>query len=104
MVAFTTGPLLITLILINFFEKRYIKPVITSQLTISAVDKRDMLDKMRKVIEKHSTVSSGIRIHKDLYHKRVKFMLTFKMKEGEMLDEMLVVLTEIEGIRAINFE
>jgi putative Mg2+ transporter-C (MgtC) family protein len=102
--AFTTGLLLITLILINFFEKRYIKPVITSQLTISAVDKRDLLDKMRKVIEKHATVSSGIRIHKDLYHKRVKFVMTFKMKEGEVIDEMLVDLTEIEGIRAINYE
>ena len=102
--AFTTSLLLITLILINFFEKRYIKPVITSQLTISAVDKRDMLDKMRKVIEKHATVGSGIRIHKDLYHKRVKFVMAFKMREGELIDEMLVDLTEIEGIRAINYE
>ncbi len=102
--AFTTGLLLITLILINFFEKRYIKPVVTSQLTVSAADKRDMLDKMRKVIEKRATVSSGIRIHKDLYHKRVKFVMTFKMKEGELIDNMLVDLTEIEGIRAINYE
>ena len=78
--------------------------MITSQLTISAADKRDMLDKMRKVIDKHATVSSGIRIHKDLYHKRVKFVMTFKIKEGEVIDEMLVDLTEIEGIRAINYE
>jgi len=78
--------------------------VITSQLTISAIDKRDMLDKMRQVIEKHATVNSGIRIHKDLYHKRVKFVMTFKMKKGEVIDEMLVDLTEIEGIRAINYE
>jgi (p)ppGpp synthase/HD superfamily hydrolase len=90
--------------LINFFEKRYIKPVITSQLTISAVDKRDLLDKIRKVIEKHATVSSRIRIHKDLYHKRVKFVITFKIKEGELIDEMLAELTELEGIRMINYE
>ncbi len=49
-------------------------------------------------------VISGIRIHKDLYHKRVKFVMTFKMKEGELIDEMLVELTGIEGIRAINYE
>ncbi|HEX7433331.1 MAG TPA: MgtC/SapB family protein [Anaerolineaceae bacterium] len=102
--AFTTGLLLITLILINFFEKRYIKPVITSQLTISAVDKPDMLNKMRKVIEKYATVSSGIRIHKDLFHKRVKFVMTFKIKEGKLIDEMLAELTELEGIRMINYE
>jgi len=30
--------------------------------------------------------------------------MTFKMKEGEVIDEMLVDLTEIEGIRAINYE
>jgi putative Mg2+ transporter-C (MgtC) family protein len=60
--AFTTVLLLVTLILINFFEKRFIKPVITSQLTIIAADKREMLDKMRGVIEKHARIGSGISI------------------------------------------
>ena len=63
-----------------------------------------MLDKMRKVIEKHTIVSSGIRIHKDLYHKRVKFVMTFKIKEGALIDELLAELTELEGIRMINYE
>jgi putative Mg2+ transporter-C (MgtC) family protein len=101
---FTTGLLMITLILINFFEKRYIKPVITSQLTITAEDKREMLDKMRRVIEKHGRIGSGISIHKDLHHKRAKFVMTFKRKEGELIDELLVELTEVEGIRVIDFE
>jgi len=102
--AFTTGLLLVTLILINFFEKRFIKPVITSQLTISAVDKREMLDKMRRVIEKHARIGSGISIQKDLHNKRAKFVMMVKMKEGGLIDEMLAELTELEGIRVINLE
>ena len=102
--AFTTGLLLVTLILINFFEKRFIKPVITSQLTISAVDKREMLDRMRRVVEKHAKIGAGISIHKDLHHKRAKYVMTFKMKEGGLIDEMLAELTELEGIRVINLE
>jgi len=102
--AFTTGLLLVTLILINFFEKRFIKPVITSQLTISAVDKREMLDKMRRVIEKHARIGSGISIQKDLHNKRAKFVMMVKMKEGGLIDEMLSELTELEGIRVINLE
>jgi putative Mg2+ transporter-C (MgtC) family protein len=102
--AFTTGLLLITLILINFFEKRYIKPVITSQLTITTDDKREMLNKLRTVIEKHARISSGIRIHKDLHHKRAKFVMTLKIKEGALTDEMLAELTGLEGIRVIHFE
>ncbi len=102
--AFTTGLLLITLILINFFEKRYIKPQVTSQLTVTTDDKREMLNKMRTVIEKHARIGPGININKDLHHKRAKYVLAFKMKEGELVDEMLAELTELEGIRVINFE
>ena len=102
--AFTTGLLLFTLILINFFEKRFIKPVVTSQLTIIALDKREMLNKIRRVLEKHASVGQGIRIHKNLHHKRARYVMTFKMKEGELVDEMLAELTELEGIRVINFE
>ncbi len=102
--AFTTGLLLVTLILINFFEKRFIKPVVTSQLTITASDQRDMLDKMRRVIEKRARLGPGIRIHKDLHHRRSKFVMTFKIKEGELIDELLAELTELEGVRMINFE
>jgi putative Mg2+ transporter-C (MgtC) family protein len=102
--AFTTVLLLVTLILINFFEKRFIKPVITSQLTITAVEKREMLDNMRRVIEKYARIGSGISIQKDLHHKRAKFVMMVKMKENVLIDEMLADLTELEGIRVINFE
>ncbi len=102
--AFTTGLLLFTLILINFFEKRFIKPVVSAQLTIIALDKREMLDKIRGVLEKHARIGQGIRIYKNLRHKRARYVLTFKLKEGELVDEMLAELTELEGIRVINFE
>lgn len=100
---FATGLLLVTLILVNYFEKRFIKPLVTSQLTITAVDRRDMLEKLRQVIAKHARMGSRIRIKKDLNHQRVKYVMTLKLREDIRVDDMLAELTGLEGIRAINF-
>lgn len=102
--AFTTGLLMVTLILINFFEKSYIKPVVTSQLSITTLETPENLEQMRRVIEKHGRIGMGISIHKDLHHKRDKFVMTVKMKEDGKIDEMLSELSTVEGVRVIHFE
>jgi putative Mg2+ transporter-C (MgtC) family protein len=101
---FTTGLLLVTLILINFFEKRFIKPKVVSQLSITTVDRREMLNNLRVVIERHANINPGFSVHKDLQHKRSKFIMTFKLKEGRGIDDLLTDLTDIDGIRSIKFE
>jgi hypothetical protein len=53
----------------QFFEKRYIQPVVTSQLSITTLETPDILEQMRRVIEKHGRIGTGISIHKDLHHK-----------------------------------
>ena len=56
------------------------------------------MDKIRRVIEKHARIGLGISVRKNLQHKRVKYVMTFKMKEGVLVDEMLDEFTELEGI------
>jgi len=100
--SFATGLLLVTLILINFFEKRFIKPRIVSQLTITTTGRREMLNNLRTVIEKRAALSPGLSIQRDLQHKRSKFVMTFKLNSGETIDDLLADLAEVDGIRSIK--
>jgi putative Mg2+ transporter-C (MgtC) family protein len=102
--AFTTGLLLVTLNVINFLEKRFIKPKLISRLVVTMTDRREILTKLRAVIEKHATISPGLSIQKDLQRKRSKLSVTFKLKEGQSIDELLSDLTQMDDIRSIKFE
>jgi putative Mg2+ transporter-C (MgtC) family protein len=99
---FATGLLLFTLILINFAEKRFIKPRVTSQITITTIDRREMLNTLRQVIEKRAQIGLGLSIQKDLRHKRAKFVITIKLNPGEVVDDLLAEIGDLEGIRAIK--
>jgi len=101
---FTTGLLLVTLIAINFIEKRFIRHLVLSQIAITTVDKREMLNKIRSVIEKHAVMQPSLSIRKDLHNKRSKITLRFKLRDGQTVDGVLEDLTELDGIRSINLE
>jgi putative Mg2+ transporter-C (MgtC) family protein len=101
---FATLLLLVTLIVINEIEKRFIKHRITSQLSITTVERRDMLNKLRLVIDKHASIDPGLSIQKDFQHKRSKYVMTFKLNKGETIDNLLSDINEIEGIRSIKLE
>lgn len=99
---YATVLILVTLVLINFFEKRFIKPRVVTEITITTEDKREMLNKIRVVIEKYAHLNPAMSIQKDLHRKRAKFVMTFKLNEGAVLDHLLADLTDIDGIRAIK--
>jgi putative Mg2+ transporter-C (MgtC) family protein len=101
---FTTVLLLVTLFVISNVEKRFIKPRVISQVVITTADRREMLNKLRNVIEKHAILNPGMSVSKDLRHKRSKFTMTFKLNPGDTVDNLLTDLSELDGIRSIKFE
>ncbi len=101
---FTTALLMVTLIAINFFEKRFIRHMVLSQIIITTVDKREMLNKIREIIEKHAVLQPTLSIRKDLHNKRSKIVLQFKLREGHTVDGLLEELGGLDGIRSINLE
>lgn len=101
---FTTGLLMVTLIVINLVEKRFIHHLVLSQIAITTVDKREMLNKIRENIEKHAILQPSLNIRKDLHNKRLKIVLRFKLREGHTVDGLLEELAGLDGIRSINLE
>ena len=101
---FATVLLLVTLAVINELEKRFIRPVVISRLVITTNGRREMLNTLREVIEKHALLNPGMSIQRDLHQKRSKFVMTFKLKQGGRLDNLLTDLSEVDGIRAIKYE
>jgi len=102
--AFTTGLLMVTLIAINFIEKRFIRHLVLSQIVITTVDKREMLNKIRDIIERHAVLQPSLSIRKDLHNKRSKIVLHFRLRDGHTADGLIEELTGLDGIRSINLE
>lgn len=100
----TTIMLLITLILINFLEKRFIKPYFTYQLSLETEDESGSLEKIRKVVGKYAEASQRIRIRKDLKNNRATYGITLKVKEDLVVDGMLAELTTLEHLIRVELE
>ena len=100
----TTVMLLITLILINFLEKRFIKPYFTYQLTVETEDDADTLGNILRVVGKYADASQRIRIRKDLKNRRATYSITLKVKEDLVVDGMLAELTTLEHLIRVDLE
>ncbi len=101
---FATLLLLVTLILISKIEERFIEYKISSQISITTIEQRNMLNKLRVVINKHARLDPGLSIQKDYRHKRSKYVMNFKLNQGETIDNLLADINEIDGIRSIKLE
>jgi putative Mg2+ transporter-C (MgtC) family protein len=97
--AAATAILLIALIILNLFEKRYIRPAITSDLVISAEDRPGIIDNVRKTILSCATIESQVSIQKNLKHKRLRLDVTIKLKKQEDIEHLIAELSAIPGIR-----
>lgn len=100
----TTGILMVTLIAVNFIEKRFIHHLVLSQVVITTVDKREMMDKIRAIIEKHASLQPSLSIRKDLHNKRLKIVLQFKLRDRHTMDGLMEELAGLDGIRSITLE
>jgi putative Mg2+ transporter-C (MgtC) family protein len=97
-----TALLLVTLIIINYFEKRYIKSVVVSHLTLTTVDRRGMRKALEDVLTPRATLMTNMSMQKDLRRKRARFEMTLKLKPGTAVEEVLSELATIEGVRTIK--
>ncbi len=97
-----TGMILIALILLNVFEKHYIKTYTTMVLDVSAEDKETLPDEIRKTL--HGIVSSMVAtsIEKNLATKQIRLTYTIKLTAKTSIQNITETLEKMTGIHSIK--
>jgi putative Mg2+ transporter-C (MgtC) family protein len=98
----TTALLLVTLVTLNFLERRFIRQYVTLSVSIIAEDRPNILEESRQVMLKHVKTVSDIRIEKNFLKKRVRIQSEVTFLEGKALESLMDDLALIKGVRGFK--
>lgn len=100
--AAATALLLISLVILNFIEHRYIHAYLTMNLSIKADDRPRLIDDIKRELSKEGTTITAISIKKNLEDKRIVVDMVFKIMENVPLDPLIADLSNIKGVRSFQ--
>ena len=97
-----TALILISLIILNTLEKRFIHPFATVLLQISADDRIDLIDEVDRIISKIANPIGTPSVEKNLKARRVRMEYTIKVSTKVSTQNILETIELIDGIRSIK--
>jgi len=98
----TTAMLLIALIILNTIEHRFIRPTVTTDITISADDRSGLTDDVKRVLGRHTQSITSFSIQKNLKHHRVQIKVIVKLNKETSVDRMMEELSDIPNMRGFK--
>jgi putative Mg2+ transporter-C (MgtC) family protein len=97
-----TALILMSLIILNVIEKRYINTYTTVIIQIAADDRKGLLDDIHKTIGKIVKSFGSPSVQRNLKSKRMRVEYTLKLQSNVSTEYVLDMLSKIDGIRAIK--
>ena len=97
-----TAVILISLVLLNVIEKRFIRQVGTALLVISADDRISLLDEISKHLSKITRIIGRPSVMKNFKAQKVRAEYTIKMTNDVSVEQILDEVSRIEGIRSVK--
>ncbi len=99
-----TALLLIVLSFVNWVESRLMKPVISTQFTLFAIDHPGVEAEVRSIFEKNSSHIEYFRMNRHIRRKRIRIEALLKLQNKEQVEQMNKLLTDIDGVKIIKYE
>ncbi len=97
-----TALILMSLIILNVIEKRYINTYTTIIIQIAADDRKGLLDDIHKTIGKIVKSFGSPSVQRNLKSKRMRVEYTLKLQSNVSTEHVLDMLSKVDGIRAIK--
>ena len=97
-----TGMILVALILLNVFEKRFINTYTTMVVEVTADDRIGLIDEVDKALGRIVKTIGNPSVEKNLRSKKVSIEYTIKLSTKVTIQSILEELERIEGIRAVK--
>jgi len=100
----TTTIMLVALVVMNIFERRYVHSYTSFDLTIKAADKKGMIDEIKSKLSDPGHSVSIVRVSKDLDDNRLTVELTVRALEPNLQDHLIGQLSAIEGVKSFKID
>jgi putative Mg2+ transporter-C (MgtC) family protein len=97
-----TALILIALILLNVFEKRFINTYTTMVIEVTADDRIGLIDEVEQALSRHVSTVGTPSIEKNLKSKRVTIEHTIKLSTKTSIQSILEEVERVEGIRLVK--
>lgn len=102
--AVTTALMLVILTLINFVENRFIRTNIIRNISVEAHGGAGMVRSIRKTIAQVSPQIINFTAQKSVKSNNVRVRIIAKVDRGEKMEDLVELLSGIEGVRSIKIE
>lgn len=96
--------MLIVLTVVESFEKKFVRVNVMRTVVIDVHDREGILREVRKTISKIADAIVAFNVQKSVKNKHMRIEIVARFNRGEKLEDMLEIISSIEGVRGIKIE
>ncbi|HOZ37195.1 MAG TPA: MgtC/SapB family protein [Anaerolineaceae bacterium] len=96
--------MLIVLTLVERFEKKFVRVNIMRTVVIDVHDREGILREVRKTMTKLADSIIAFNVQKSVKNKNMRLEIIARFNRSEKLEDMMEVISSIEGVRGIKIE
>ena len=96
--------LLIVLTIVERFEKKFVRVNIMRTVVIDVHDREGILREVRKTMTKLADSIIAFNVQKSIKNKNMRLEIIARFNRSEKLEDMMEVISSIEGVRGIKIE
>ncbi len=96
--------MLVVLTLVERFEKKFVRVNIMRTVVIDVHDREGILREVRKTMTKLADAIIAFNVQKSVKNKHMRLEIIARFNRSEKLEDMMEVISSIEGVRGIKIE
>jgi len=100
----TTALMLVVLVLLNIFENRFVRTTVTRFISIEADYHKGVVKSVRSIVQESVDSLVSFNIQKHVKSKRLRIQVVAQISRDQTLEELIEVLSDIEGVRNLKVE
>lgn len=101
---FTTILMLVVLSLLNIIENRFVRTSVARFIQIEADYHKGVVKSIRKTVQKFSDSLASFTIQKHVKNKRLRIQVVARISRDQALEELIELLSDVEGVRNLKVE
>ena len=96
--------MLVVLTVVERFEKKFVRVNIMRTVVIDVHDREGILREVRKTMTKLADAIIAFNVQKSVKNKHMRLEIIARFNRSEKLEDMMEVISSIEGVRGIKIE
>ena len=95
---------IIVLTLVERFEKKFVRVNVIRTVVVDVHEREGILREVRKTISKMADALLAFSVQKSVKNKHMRLEIVARFNRNEKLEDMLEVISSIEGVKGIKIE